>query len=46
MLNSLRTLISTKTRSSIVMVVFIILTLVLGIWRMQHAVEILPILVR
>lgn len=43
MLNSLRTLISTKTRSSIVMVVFIILTLVLGIWRMQHAVEILPI---
>ncbi|EKN4695145.1 YgjV family protein [Yersinia ruckeri] len=43
-LNALRTLISMKTRSHIVMVVFITLTLVLGLWRMQHWVELLPIL--
>ncbi|ANI30205.1 membrane protein [Yersinia entomophaga] len=44
LLNALRTLISTKTRSSIVMVVFIILTLTLGLWRMHHVVELLPII--
>lgn len=43
-LNSTRTLISLHTRSLWVMFVFIALTLGLGIWRMQHLVELLPIL--
>lgn len=43
MLNALRNLVAAKTRSSIAMLVFIVLTLAFGLWRMQHAVEILPI---
>lgn len=43
MLNALRNLVAAKTRSSIAMLVFIILILALGLWRMQHTVEILPI---
>ena len=43
MLNALRNLVAAKTRSSIAMLVFIILILAFGLWRMQHAVEILPI---
>ncbi|HFF4635568.1 TPA: YgjV family protein [Yersinia enterocolitica] len=41
--NALRNLVAAKTRSSIAMLVFIVLTLAFGLWRMQHAVEILPI---
>ncbi|CNK89290.1 Inner membrane protein ygjV [Yersinia aldovae ATCC 35236] len=43
MLNALRNLVAAKTRSSIAMMVFILLTLAFGFWRMQHAIEILPI---
>ncbi|MDR5017449.1 YgjV family protein [Yersinia rochesterensis] len=43
MLNALRNLVAAKTRSNIAMLVFISLTLAFGLWRMQHAVEILPI---
>lgn len=42
-LNALRTLISTRTRSIWVMLLFIVLTLVFGLTRVNHAVELLPI---
>ncbi|MEA9390395.1 YgjV family protein [Acerihabitans sp. TG2] len=43
-LNSVRTVISTRTRSIIVMFVFITLTLALGLSEVKHAVELLPII--
>lgn len=43
-LNSLRTLVSLRTRSQMVMVVFIILTLVLGLGNAKHWMEVLPII--
>ncbi len=42
-LNALRTVISTRTRSIMVMFIFIALTLVLGVSRINHLIEILPI---
>ena len=43
LLNSLRTLISLRTRNQWIMVVFIVLTLVLGLSRAHHWVELLPV---
>ncbi|WP_413729371.1 YgjV family protein [Sodalis sp. RH22] len=43
-LNALRTVISTRTRSILVMFAFIILTLALGLSEVKHAVELLPII--
>jgi len=43
-LNAVRTVISTRTRSIIVMFVFIFLTLALGLSQVKHAVELLPII--
>ncbi|WP_413736898.1 YgjV family protein [Sodalis sp. RH21] len=42
-LNALRTVISTRTRSIIVMFIFIALTLSLGLSQIKYAVELLPI---
>ncbi|WP_195914416.1 YgjV family protein, partial [Klebsiella pneumoniae] len=38
-LNALRTVISLRTRSLWVMTVFILLTLILGLGKLQHAME-------
>lgn len=43
-LNALRTVISLRTRSLWVMTVFILLTLILGLGKLQHAMELLPII--
>ena len=43
-LNTIRTLVSMHTRKLWVMTVFIILTLVLGLAKLQHAMELLPII--
>lgn len=43
-LNALRTVISLRTRSLWVMTVFILLTLILGTGKLQHAMELLPII--
>ncbi|NDO79814.1 hypothetical protein CJP72_03200 [Citrobacter sp. NCU1] len=43
-LNTVRTLISMYTRRLWVMAVFIVLTLVLGLAKLQHAMELLPIM--
>jgi fumarate reductase subunit D len=43
-LNTIRTLVSMYTRKLWVMTVFIILTLVLGLAKLQHAMELLPII--
>lgn len=42
-LNTIRTLVSMHTRKLWVMTVFIILTPVLGLAKLQHAMELLPI---
>ena len=42
-LNAVRTLISLRTRSLWVMTIFIVLTLVLGLGKLQHAMELLPV---
>ena len=42
-LNTIRTLVSMRTRKLWVMTLFIILTLVLGLAKLQHAMELLPI---
>ncbi|HBW1503787.1 TPA: YgjV family protein [Klebsiella quasipneumoniae] len=43
-LNALRTVISLRTRSLWVMTVFILLTLILGLGKLQYAMELLPII--
>ena len=43
-LNSVRTLISMRTRRLWVMALFLLLTLVLGLAKLQHAMELLPII--
>ena len=43
-LNTVRTLISMRTRRLWVMALFIVLTLVLGLAKLQHAMELLPII--
>jgi hypothetical protein len=43
-LNAVRTVISMRTRSLWVMAVFILLTLILGLAKLQHAMELLPII--
>lgn len=43
LLNAVRTLITLKTRNQWVMVVFITLTLILGIGKAKHLMELLPI---
>ncbi|WP_434638598.1 YgjV family protein [Klebsiella sp. I138] len=43
-LNAVRTLISLRTRSMWVMATFITLTLVLGLGKLQHAMELLPVI--
>lgn len=43
-LNTVRTLVSMRTRKLWVMALFIILTLVLGLSKLQHAMEILPVI--
>lgn len=42
-LNAVRTLISLRTRSLWVMTIFIVLTLVLGLGKLQHPMELLPV---
>lgn len=43
-LNALRTVISLRTRSLWVMTLFIVLTLTLGLVKLHHAIELLPII--
>ncbi|BEH73752.1 YgjV family protein [Edwardsiella tarda] len=42
-LNAIRSVIATRTRNLWVMVLFIVLTLVLGVGELQHPLEVLPI---
>lgn len=42
-LNAVRTLISLRTRNLWIMVIFIALTLILGLGKLQHAMELLPV---
>lgn len=43
-LNAIRTLVTLRTRSIWVMLVFILLTLGLGLYSLKHAIELLPII--
>ncbi|WP_205438821.1 YgjV family protein [Edwardsiella tarda] len=42
-LNAIRSVVATRTRNLWVMVLFIVLTLVLGVGELQHPLEVLPI---